>query len=72
MRFTVIYEQPKTGRFTVMDHIIGKPAIGRERRPLTGLSHSTADALAAAMNAARSPPDPLIGASKPEKRAVPG
>ncbi|MCG2626664.1 hypothetical protein L6654_08520 [Bradyrhizobium sp. WYCCWR 13023] len=52
VRYAVIYERAKTGRFTVLDMTTHEPAtLGPNRRTLTALSHSTADILAAKMNA---------------------
>src|SRR3954447_1009113 len=55
-RYVVWYERPVTGRFTVLDLSEDVPAIGKGGKPLSGLSHSTAEAEADRLNAARSRP----------------
>jgi len=50
-RYFVIFERPVTGRFTVLDSVKREPAVDSQGRPLTGLSHSTADAAMEKLNA---------------------
>ena len=55
-RYVAWYERPVTGRFTVLDLSLDVPAIGKGGKPLSGLSHFTAEAEADRLNAARSRP----------------
>ena len=63
VRYTVIYEGRRTGLFKVLDLMTREPAT-RHGKPLSGLSHSTADTLAEKMNACGRLADPMIGVPK--------
>jgi hypothetical protein len=59
-RFVVQYERPKSGRFTVLDTSTDQPVVTPDGKPLTGLSHSTAEIVAEKLNKGEAPP-PLNG-----------
>jgi hypothetical protein len=50
-RYVVWYEQPRAGRFTVLDIRIHQAVIGDDGKPLTSLSYATAEEEAEKLNA---------------------
>ena len=62
-RYKVVFEGVRSGRFTVLD-LTTHEAATQHGKPLTGLSHSSADALADGMNLRGRQTDPIIGVPK--------